>query len=240
MMFFKKRHTLLDSGILEGFTDYHCHILPGVDDGVQTLDEALRILAFYEKAGVKEVWFTPHIMEDTPNTTAHLRQCFSNLLQAYEGNMVLQLSAENMLDALFEERLEKGDLLPLGEKGNSLLVETSFFNPPINLLDILARIRTKGYYPVLAHPERYVYMDYAGYEFLKQNGIYFQLNLFSLTGAYGTDALKKARSLLKNGLYDMAGSDVHGYSFLHRHINEKDVRTKDLLKKISKIYQINI
>ena len=72
-----------DSGIFEGFTDWHSHILPGVDDGVRTVEEALEILRLYEELGVKAVWLTPHIMEDIPNTTAHLRERFAELQATY-------------------------------------------------------------------------------------------------------------------------------------------------------------
>ena len=76
---FRKCIPLKDSGIFEGFTDWHSHILPGVDDGVRTVEEALEILRLYEELGVKAVWLTPHIMEDIPNTTAHLRERFAEL-----------------------------------------------------------------------------------------------------------------------------------------------------------------
>lgn len=121
---------MAESGFFHGFTDWHSHILPGVDDGVQTMEEALEILAKYDELGVKEVWLTPHIMEDIPNTTQHLKERFAELRAAYKGNVILHLAAENMLDNLFEERLEKDDLLSIGEKGDHLLVETSYFNPP--------------------------------------------------------------------------------------------------------------
>lgn len=156
-----------------------------MDDGVQTMDEALEIIRLYEELGVKAVWLTPHIMEDIPNTTAHLRDRFAELQAAYTGGVQLHLAAENMLDNLFGERLEKNDLLPLGENSDHLLVETSYFSPPMGLSNILFRIKAKGYYPVLAHPERYVYMSESDYRQLIDMGVKFQLNLFSLTGAYG-------------------------------------------------------
>ena len=109
----------------------------------------------------------------------------------------MNLASENMLDRLFEERLQKDDLLPWGKDGKHLLVETSYFNPPIGLNNILLRIKAKGYYPVLAHPERYLYMDMAAYQRLKSLDVKFQLNLFSLTGLYGKDAQKKAKALCK-------------------------------------------
>lgn len=109
---FKKRISLKDSGIFERFTDWHSHILPGVDDGAQTMEEALEILRLYEGLGVKAVWLTPHIMEDMPNTTELLLERFAELQAAYTGPINLHLAAENMLDNLFEERLEKTTCCP--------------------------------------------------------------------------------------------------------------------------------
>lgn len=208
-MWFRKRQTLEESGFFRGFTDWHCHILPGVDDGVQTMDEALQILAEYERLGVKEVWLTSHIMEDIPNTTEKLRERFAELKTAYQGSVMLYLASENMLDNLFEERLEKNDLLPIGKDGKHLLVETSYFNPPMGLNNILLRIKGKGYYPVLAHPERYIYMSDDDYQRLKSMNVQFQLNQFSLFGLYGKDVQKRAKVLQKQGMYDYVGTDLH-------------------------------
>lgn len=214
MWFFRKQVSLKDSGIFRGFTDWHCHLLPSVDDGVQTMQESLQVLSHYEELGISEVWLTPHIMEDIPNRTEDLKQRFMELNAAYQGNITLHLAAENMLDNLFEERLAKNDLLPLGKEGKHLLVETSYFNPPMGLDNILLRIKSKGYVPVLAHPERYVYMDESDYRQLKGMNVLFQLNLFSLVGAYGTGIRKKAGWLMKNGFYNLAGSDTHDLAVL--------------------------
>jgi len=213
---FEKKCPLADGGILQGFTDCHCHILPGVDDGVQTMDEALDILALYEKLGVKSVWLTPHVMEDVPNATAHLRKRFEELESAYSGSVELHLSAEYMLDTLFCERLNCGDLLPLGKEGDWLLVETSCCNPPENMPDLLERIGSIGFSPVLAHPERYMYMDGGDYRKLKEAGVLFQANLLSFVGAYGKEAGKRAERLLHAGAYDMAGTDLHGLEHWRR------------------------
>ena len=115
----------------------------------------------------------------------------------------------NMLDNLFEERLEKEDLLLLEEGKRFLLVETSYFNPPMDLLSVLQRIQKKGYYPLLAHPERYEYMQKEDYNTLKEEHISFQLNLPSLAGMYGKHVQKKAEDLLKAGMYDRMGGDTH-------------------------------
>ena len=218
---FRKKQTLEESGFFRGFTDWHCHILPGVDDGVQTMDESLQILAEYERLGVKEVWLTPHIMEDIPNTTEKLRDRFTELRTAYRGSVTLYLASENMLDNLFEERLEKNDFLPIGKDGKHLLVETSYFNPPMGLSNILLRIKAKGYFPILAHPERYLYMNECDYQQLKSMNIQFQLNQFSLLDLYGKEVQKRAKTLQKLGMYDYIGTDLHQIDTLVRMIIRK-------------------
>lgn len=204
---FQSKNSLLHAGCLREWTDWHCHILPGVDDGVQKMESALKTLSEYADMGIQEVWLTPHIMEDVPNTTEGLRGRFQELLSAYKGPVRLHLAAENMMDNLFEERLEADDLLPLPD--NYLLVETSYFSPPMDLWELLEKIKEKGYHPLLAHPERYVYMGEKEYRRLQKMGVAFQLNLPSLCGLYGSEVRRKALTLLKEGVYQRSGSDLH-------------------------------
>ena len=192
-----------------------CHIRPGVDDGFQDPEKSLVHLRIYEASGIREVWFTPHIMEDVPNEPEELRRVFADFKEKYLQDCLLRdaqplqlhLAAENMLDALFERRLKAGNLLPLAEK--YLLVETSIFAPPMNFRRLLERIRNKGYTPILAHPERYLYMKKEDYEALKAQGILFQRNLYSLRGQYGDRVQKRCRQLLKWNMYDFVGTDLH-------------------------------
>lgn len=221
MWIFSKKHNLKDIGVFQGLTDCHSHILPGVDDGVKTMDESLAILDRYEQLGMKTVWLTPHIMEDVPNKTDDLRARFETLLQNYKGGLTLHLGAENMIDNLFEERLKDGDLLTVGSEHDRLLVETSYFTPPYGFYDILETIKTKGLFPILAHPERYIYMSEKDYDRLKSMGVLFQMNLFSLVGLYGERAKKVAGELLKKGCYDYAGTDIHTIRILNHCLEEK-------------------
>lgn len=216
---FQKKQTLADSGVFQGMTDYHSHLLPGVDDGVQTPEESLEILRLYEELGIREVWFTPHIMEDIPNTITGLRTRFEQFQKRYTGNIRLHLAAEYMLDNLFKERLAHRDLLPLGVEGNHLLVETSYFNPPVDLYSMLEKIKLAGYYPVLAHPERYVYMEEADYQRLKELEAKFQLNLPSLVGGYGHVVKTKAEWLQEKGMISLYGTDVHSLVSIQRIIS---------------------
>ena len=90
-----------------------------------------------------------------------------------------------------------------------VLVETSYLSPPPDYLNLLYELSLEGYTPVLAHPERYMYMTKEDYFRLKDKGYKFQLNLFSLAGVYGARPAKYAAYLMKEGFYDYAGSDLH-------------------------------
>lgn len=207
MFLFQKKIGISESGLLKGWTDWHCHILPGVDDGFKTMEDSLSVLKLYEEAGISTVWLTPHIMEDIPNTVSSLKERFEELKAAYKGPLNLHLASENMLDNLFSERLSAGELLPYD--GDRLLVETSYFNPPMDMDELLGRVKARGLYPVLAHPERYIYMNFKQYDKLRSMGVLFQLNMSSLYGSYGPQAQAKALKLLKEDYYTLAGTDLH-------------------------------
>lgn len=227
-LFKSKIPSLADSGMLRGFTDWHSHILPGVDDGFQNMSDSLEALRHFDSLGVETLWLTPHIMEDYPNSTEKLRERFSELSDKWDGNLQLRLASENMLDPLFEERLEAGDLLPIGPQADHLLVETSYFSAPMGFERMLENVKSKGFYPLLAHPERYTYMDEEDYRRLKEMGVKMQLNYVSLVGGYGETSRKKAVWLLNNGFIDVAGSDIHRLESNQKLIKEAPAKKEHL------------
>ena len=218
---FKSKYNLINSGLMKGMTDVHSHVLPGVDDGSPDINASLSLLRYMESIGLRKVWLTPHIMEDIPNTTDALKTRFRTLCESYRGNIRLELAAEYMLDNLFVRRLEADDILSLHEEKRYLLVETSYFNPPMRLLSMLKHIQEKGYHPLLAHPERYEYMQMADYKALQQVGVAFQLNIPSLAGMYGRHVQKKAEALQEAGMYTLHGNDTHSLIFFQNLLNEK-------------------
>ena len=228
---FNKKSSLLASGILENSTDRHSHILYGVDDGVETLAESLEILDYLQELGVKELWCTPHVMEDIPNTTQFLRERFAQLQQQYKGNIKLNLAAEYMLDTVFEQRFKDRDLLTM--ENDTLLVETSTWTPPVGLYETFREIQSAGYRPLFAHPERYRYLSEPSYERLRKLGIHFQLNLPSLVGFYGETAQKKAEWLLANDYYTEVGSDCHRLLLIHEQF-ERKVLSKETIAQLRK------
>ena len=134
---FKSKYNLINSGLMKGMTDIHSHVLPGVDDGSPDINTSLSLLRYMESIGLREVWLTPHIMEDYPTLNKKLQQQFDVLKAAYSGPLNLRLSSEYMMDAAFTNKLD-GEVLPLGS--SHLLVETSYMYPPPGLPDILMKI----------------------------------------------------------------------------------------------------
>ena len=227
--FLHKKTSFAGSGLLQGFKDHHSHILFGVDDGVKTLEESLEILSYAESNGVSDMWCTPHVMEEIKTPTLFLQERFAQLKESYKGNVSLHLAAEYMLDTEFEKRLENRDLLPLYD--DVILVETSVTIPPYNFIEVLHDIMSKGYRPMLAHPERSRYLTMTDYERLDSMGVHFQLNLPSIVGYYGDTAQKKATQMLKNGWYKVAGTDCHRLQSYETHMN-REVLTPDIAERL--------
>ena len=224
---FSSNISLSESGVLQGAVDRHSHILYGVDDGISTLEESLSALKREEELGVAEVWCTPHVMEDVPNTSESLKARFAELLAAYKGNLKLHLAAEYMIDTVFEERLSNLDFLTMED--NMVLVETSTWSPPFDLLNQLRELQKNGYNPLLAHPERYRYMTKEDYMELIRLGVRMQLNLPSIVGYYGKTAQGKASWLLDKDMYSAIGSDCHkekafGEPYLRNLLSKENVR----------------
>ncbi len=211
--FFQKKVYLVD--YLHGLVDIHNHILPGIDDGAKTVDDSLELLNGFAEFGMTKFICTPHIMhnlyDNTPKTISKSFGLLSNaLVEKGITKVQIEFAAEHMIDDNFEALLEKGDVLPIGK--HHLLVEMSYLQPSFNFDIAVHKIAKKNYFPVLAHPERYMYFHskYGKYQSMKANGIQFQLNLLSLTSdSYGSDVKKIADKLLNDGFFDFVGTDVH-------------------------------
>jgi len=192
--------------------DVHSHLIPGIDDGAKDIEESLILLYALEKIGYKKVITTPHIMADTyKNTTESIYKGLDILSQAAkeEGlHITIDAAAEYYLDYDFLSHLESGSILSISNK--YILCETSYFVKPLQFDKMIEAIMEAGYIPLLAHPERYRYIqDYNEYKMLKERGIYFQVNINSFGGHYGKEAKRKAIFLSQNGMIDFLGSDIH-------------------------------
>jgi tyrosine-protein phosphatase YwqE len=235
---FRKKHSIVESGLLRGMTDIHTHLLYGVDDGMQTEEQTLTALTYLERQGVLRIYLTPHIMEDFPeNSPESLGRHFKKLSMEYKGDIELKLSAEYMLDSRFEQHLNNEKDKPLVIAANYLLVETSCMNPPLNFHETVEKIKAKGYVIILAHPERYQYMEISDYGKLKEDRfVFFQLNLLSPTGYYGKQVRDKSKFLLDNDFYTFVGSDIHNpdshaQAYHRKSLSPKQIdKIKDLIE----------
>lgn len=198
----------------DGFVDMHNHLLPGLDDGAKTTEDSLKMLSLYADLNIQKIIATPHTMQGVwDNTPQSIEKAFNVLKKATSDygfkNMELGYASEYMMDEGFMYWLSEKKLLTL--KDNLILVEMSYFHPPLNLKDILFEIQLQGYKPVLAHPERYIFYQQNLKDLmdLKNAGCLFQLNLLSLTPHYGEATQNTALSLLEKGCYDFLGTDAH-------------------------------
>lgn len=236
MFGFKRKHNLIKSGILEGKVDIHSHVLPGVDDGSQSVQQSLELLHYMEHVmKYSEVWLTPHVMQDFDNSSTNLDIKFQEFKKEYKGTLTIHLASEYMLDSGFEFRLNNNPLL-LGNE--HLLVETSYMNPPNGMHDILLRIWRKGLRPLIAHPERYMYMTEDDYDELKELGYEFQLNLMSLSGYYGRRPKYMAEWLLEEKMYNYVGSDLHHLERYQDYLEHMNL-TSEQLSEIEKLLENN-
>ena len=201
-------------------TDMHCHILPGVDHGSQSVEESLEMLRAEIDMGITHIICTSHVTAETfENTPESLTAAYEVLKQAVkeEGLPVeLYVSAEYRIDEYWTKEYEAGHLLPM--PGKRILLENSFVQELIGIDNMMFDLQVKGYRPILAHPERYrYYYDRKDrYKALHSASVKFQVNLLSLAGYFGKSAREIALWLIDNNLCDMFGSDMHGMD----HANE--------------------
>jgi protein-tyrosine phosphatase len=192
--------------------DMHSHLIPNIDDGVKSVEESLEIIQFYHSLGYSKIITTPHVYQELyPNESADIlrgRDVMRTAIEATQLDLKFEASAEYFLDAEFEKKLISNQLIPIA--GKYLLIEFSFFAAPPNLEDYLFRIQTKGFIPIIAHPERYMFWGKKkDYEELKDRGCLLQVNILSLTGYYGVEVRKKAMLMIKEDMIDLLGTDTH-------------------------------
>lgn len=217
--FFKKKQQRIDYSFLK--TDMHSHLLPKIDDGSKSMEDSIAMIQGLVDLGYEKIITTPHIMGDYyPNTPEIIRSKVSELNKVLVErgiNLSIEAAAEYFLDGYFEELLsENVELLTFSD--NFILVEFSTFAMPNNAFDLIFQLRTKGYKVILAHPERYIYLSnqFEQFELLKSQGCFFQANLLSLAGHYGAEQKKLGIRMLKAGMIDFLGTDLHRQGHLEK------------------------
>lgn len=209
----------------------HSHLVPGIDDGAQDPEQSLRYIDAMRSLGWKGIITTPHIFSDLyPNNRSTIQTPFEQLKQQLDPSFLLNFAAEYMIDSAFETFLNTDQILTFGD--NYVLIEMSYLGESRNIRDMIFQLKIKGYQPVLAHPERYLFYqkNYKVFEEFKDMGCLLQLNILSLSGYYGPLVKKIGLQLLSDRLYDFAGTDLHH----DRHLNALvQMRTSKVMKDLS-------
>ena len=220
--------------------DMHSHLLPGIDDGSPDMETSLQLIRGMTELGFSKLITTPHIMWDMyKNTREIILNKLEELQKAVKANglaVEINAAAEYFLDDHVAGLLKKNEPL-LAINGNKVLVEFSLAQPSMSLKEILFEMQMQGYQPVIAHPERYIYLQYNKefYEELKDIGCLFQLNLLSLSNHYGKSVHELTQHLIKKGYYDLVGTDLHNNRHLEAISNPALVQGLQKLLESGKI-----
>jgi tyrosine-protein phosphatase YwqE len=208
LSFFSKKNKVTDISWLG--VDIHSHILPGIDDGSPDLATSLRFIKSLQELGFDQLIATPHIYQELyPNTNETIfsaRDLLQQEMDKANVSLKLRAGAEYMVDQDFKMN---DPLCTLDQK--HLLIEMSYLNESPGISQTIFDLEIKGYKPVLAHPERYTFYfkDKSKLKRFKEKGCLLQLNLLSVCGYYGKEAKQLAEILLKEKMYDFAGTDLH-------------------------------
>jgi len=199
----------LDFSVLK--TDIHSHFIPGIDDGSPNMETTINLIQEMQKLGFCKVITSPHVMSDFyKNSSETILEGLENVrteLRVRNINMEVDAVAEYYIDYNFEQKIGKERFLTFGH--NYLLVELSFLEAPKNLSDIIFKLQLEGYKVVLAHPERYLYLQMKDYEELVNRGVLLQINLLSLLGYYSSQVKDKVEGLILRNIVSFLGSDCH-------------------------------
>lgn len=208
---FKKKDTPVTITYESIAVDMHSHVLPGIDDGAQTPGESIVLIKRMMELGIKKIIATPHVMADyyrnTPETIGDALTLLKAELIKQNIDIEIEAAAEHYFDETFEARVNNRKLFTMGD--NYALFEFSFINQPPNAVEVVQKMKDLGYKPILAHPERYSYMNIEQLRNIRNWGCDLQLNTISLTGYFGKDAKKIAEALVDNDLVDFISSDMH-------------------------------
>ncbi|MFQ5934400.1 MAG: tyrosine-protein phosphatase [Dehalococcoidia bacterium] len=194
--------------------DLHSHILPGLDDGAKTLEEAVQMIGIAAQDGTQAILATPH-SKDVQEASAHelVQERLEELCREARRQGIdidIALGMENHLTPGLPDLVEKGEGYPINGH-HYILVELPFTIYPDYADDVLFQLQLKGYFPLIAHPERQesIQRDPTIMERLVERGIMGQITSTSILGKFGPVAMRCARTLLKRNLVHVIASDAH-------------------------------
>ncbi|MFX0548406.1 tyrosine-protein phosphatase [Hathewaya histolytica] len=213
--------------------DIHSHIIPGVDDGAKNLSESLKMIYMAIKGGTKTIIATPHYNRGIYEVSysEQIKNLHDLKVEVVKKALDIEiiLGQEVFLDHSVVELLESGEIGPISNT-NYMLVETDIREYDKSILDYIYELRVRDITPILAHPERYIYIQNNPTilnEFVKE-GCLFQVNGGSIKGLFGKDAKKTAEILINKGFCNFLGSDAHS-------TNKRNADLKEVIRQMQSI-----
>lgn len=206
--------------------DIHCHVLPYIDDGAKNMDEAIKLCEIARDNGVDKIIVTPHVacLDDIDSFLGERDVLVDELrsaLKYYNIDVEIYPGAELYVN---EDVFFSGDLTKLTLNGSKyILVEFDFYDlPPNKLTSYLVEIRNFGLVPIIAHPERYEYMqrDYNFINFLSDRGVLFQVNMNNVVGRGSRPEHVLARELVRKKVATFIASDAHSVSYRSNNLRD--------------------
>lgn len=217
--------------------DIHCHLLPGLDDGSSNIEESIELIKSAYDAGVTDIIVTPHFIYNSKYDASiiEIKKKLEEVKKALKKEKVpikLYIGNEVFVENNLLELYQKGLFSSLNNS-HYILMEMSRFNYYHGIYDLLFSLQSAGITPILAHPERYTYLQSNPTEAIKliEHGALFQMNVDSLYGSYGKKAKELFILLIKHHCCSFLATDSHGLK-RDRYNDFKKIK-KDLLKYIS-------
>lgn len=214
--------------------DIHSHIVFEVDDGSKSIEDSIEMILEAEEAGFTDIIATPHYMESAYEVPRkQIKEKIDSIInilndnnvkvKIHQGNEIY--ITNNMVDLL------NNNLASTLNNSKYVLFETPMNVEPLNLLDVVYTLLENNKVPIIAHPERYEFIQKNPNKLIElmENGVLFQANYGSVTGQYGKEAQKTVTKLLQNNMIHFMGTDVHRPNSVYTRVTDAVRKLKEIL-----------
>ncbi len=195
-----------------GFVDIHCHILPGLDDGPESVEESIRMLDIAKEDGITDIVASPHIFKGVyENTVSGIMEALEELRPESPGTR-LYAGADLRIGRNLVKKIEEGEIPLINDKNYLLLELPTYSIPPLRELEnVIHSLKIRGFTPIITHPERNAAilsnMDVMAK--LSDFGVAFQLTAMSITGNFGGEVQRASLRMIKERYIHLVASDAH-------------------------------
>lgn len=226
--------------------DFHSHIIPNIDDGSRSIEETFNLIQEAKEAGFEGIVLTSHYIENYYETNVPERDIWVNAIRdnlknkGIETNLYLANEiyiSENMMDLLINRKASTIN------NSSYVLFEMPLNAEPMNLYDVIYSLQENRLIPILAHPERYSFIQKEPelvYDLIEK-GVLMQANYGSILGQYGEKAQLIVRKFLEGNMIHFLGSDVHRQNTIYKRIPRALEEIRNIIgdKKLEELTTIN-